>query len=63
MLDEARNEIDEINADIEMTQEEKNLALVMPEYIVTLLLSFDLILESIPCGDTNYSEYFEKSEH
>ena len=62
MLDEARIEIEEINADTEMTQEEKELALVMPEYIVTLLLSFDLILKSIPCGDTNYSEYFETTE-
>ena len=59
MLDEARNEIDEINADTEMTEEEKKLALVMPEYIMTLVLSFDVVLKSIPCGDTNYSEYFE----
>ena len=31
----------------------------MPQYIVTLLLSFDVVLETIPCGDTNYSEYFD----
>ena len=59
MLDEAYAEIDEINADPDMTEEEKKIALVMPEYIVTLLLSFDLVLASIPCGDSNYSEYFE----
>ena len=58
MLDEARAEIEEIEADPDMSEEEKKLALIMPEYIVTLLLSFDMILESIPCGDTNYSDYF-----
>ena len=58
MLDEARTEIEEIEADPDMSEEEKKLALIMPEYIVTLLLSFDMILESIPCGDTNYSDYF-----
>ena len=41
-----------------MSEDEKKLALIMPEYIVTLLLSFNMILESIPCGDTNYSDYF-----
>ena len=59
MLSEAEAEIAEIEADTEMTQEEKDLALIMPSYIVTLLSSFDLILSTIPCGDTNYSEYFE----
>ena len=58
MLDEARAEIEEIEADPDMSEDEKKLALIMPEYIVTLLLSFDMILESIPCGDTNYSDYF-----
>ena len=58
MLDEARAEIAEIEADPDMSEDEKKLALIMPEYIVTLLLSFDMILESIPCGDTNYSDYF-----
>ena len=58
MLDEARAEIEEIEADPDMSEDEKKLALIMPEYIVTLLVSFDMILESIPCGDTNYSDYF-----
>lgn len=59
MLDDAKAEIDEIKADPDMTEEEKEAALLMPQYIVTLLLGFDIILESIPCGDTNYSDYFE----
>ena len=58
MLDEARAEIEEIEADPDMSEDEKKLALIMPEYVVTLLVSFDMILESIPCGDTNYSDYF-----
>ena len=59
LLADAQAEIDEINADTTMTEEEKDAALLAPQYIVTLLLGFDVILESIPCGDTNYSEYFE----
>ena len=59
LLADAQAEIDEIIADTTMTEEEKDAALLAPQYIVTLLLSFDVILESIPCGDTNYSEYFE----
>ena len=59
MLDDAKAEIDEIKADPDMTEEEKEAALLKPQYIVTLLLGFDIILESIPCGDTNYSDYFE----
>ena len=43
----------------QIAEAEKDAALLMPEYIVTLLLSFDVVLESIPCGDTNYSDYFE----
>ena len=62
MLDNARTEIDEINADPDMSEDEKELALIMPEYILSLFLSVDIILESIPCGDTNYSEYFETAE-
>ena len=61
MLADAEAEIAEIEADPDMAEEEKKLALIMPNYIVTLLLSFDMILESIPCGDTNYSEYFENT--
>ena len=59
MLTEAEAEIAEIEADTEMTQEEKDASLVIPSYIVSLLSSFDLILSTIPCGDSNYSEYFE----
>ncbi len=59
MLSDAKAEIDEINADTEMTEAEKDAALLMPQYIVTLLLGFDVILETIPCGDTNYSDYFD----
>lgn len=59
MLDDAIAEIDEIEADPDMTEAEKEAALLMPEYIVTLLLSFDVALETIPCGDTTYSDYFE----
>ena len=62
MLSDAYSEIDEINADTEMTEEEKEAALIMPEYITTLLLSFDLILATIPYGESNYSEYFETTE-
>lgn len=58
MLEDTKAEIDEINADPDMTEEEKELALLMPQYLMTLLLSFDVVLESIPCGDTNYSDYF-----
>ena len=62
MFNDAQTEIDEINADTEMTEEEKKAALIMPEYIATLLLSFNLILSTIPYGDSNYSEYFETTE-
>ena len=58
MIDEARAEIEEIEADPDMTQEEKDLALILPQYTLSLILSLEVILESIPCGDTNYSDYF-----
>ena len=58
MLDEARAEIEEIEADPDMTQEEKDLALILPQYTLSLILSLDVVLKSIPCGDTNYSDYF-----
>ena len=61
LLADAQAEIDDIIADTTMTEEEKDAALLAPQYIVTLLLSFDVILESIPYGDTNYSEYFEST--
>ena len=59
MLDDAIAEIAEIEADPDLTEAEKEAALLMPEYIATLLLSFDVALETIPCGDSNYSDYFE----
>ena len=58
MIDEARAEIEEIEADPDMTQDEKELALILPQYTLSLILSLEVILESIPCGDTNYSDYF-----
>ena len=58
MIDEARAEIEEIEADPDMTQEEKELALILPQYTLSLILSLDVVLKSIPCGDTNYSDYF-----
>ena len=59
LLDNTLDEIDEINADADMSAEDKELALAVPRYTVTLLAAFDEILRTIPCGDTNYSEYFE----
>ena len=59
LLDNTLAEIDEINADADMSAEDKELALAIPRYTVTLLAAFDEILRTIPCGDTNYSEYFE----
>ena len=59
LLDSTLAEIDEINADPDMTGEEKEIALATPRYTVTLLAAFDELLRTIPCGDTNYSEYFD----
>ena len=59
LLDSTLAEIDEINADPDMTEEEKEIALATPRYTVTLLAAFDELLRTIPCGDTNYSEYFD----
>ena len=59
MLDDAYAEIDEINADPDMTEEEKEDALIFPQYIASLLVGFDHVLKSIPYGDSDYSEYFE----
>ena len=61
LLINAKNEIDEINADPDMTEEEKEVALVMPRYTYTLSLAFDEILKDIPMGESNYSEYFDKT--
>ena len=59
MLDDAYAEIDEINADPDMTEEQKEAALIFPQYIASLLVGFDHVLKAIPYGDSNYSEYFE----
>ena len=59
MLDDAYAEIDEINADPDMTEEQKEAALIFPQYIASLIVGFDHVLKSIPYGDSNYSEYFE----
>ena len=57
----AEAEIEEINADPDMTEEEKNIALIMPTYTYVLSGSFDKILKDIPMGESNYSEYFDKN--
>ena len=59
MLNDAYAEIDEINADPDMTEEQKEAALIFPQYIASLLVGFDHVLKSIPYGNSNYSEYFE----
>ena len=62
LLKDAKNEIDEINADPDMTEEEKNASLIMPRYTYTLTSAFDEILKQIPQGEnSNYSEYFDKT--
>ena len=61
LFKDAENEINEINADPDMTEEEKEAALIMPRYTYTLTWAFDVILEGIPMGESNYSEYFEKN--
>ena len=59
ILNDAYAEIDEINADPDMTEEEKELALKFSQYTASLILGFDHLLETIPCGESNYGEYFE----
>ena len=61
LLKDAKNEIEEINADPDMTEEEKEASLVMPRYTYTLALAFDEILKDIPMGESNYSEFFDKT--
>ena len=61
LMKDAKNEIEEINADPDMTEEEKSVALIMPSYTYTLTLAFDGILKDIPMGESNYSEYFDKT--
>ena len=63
MHDEIICEIDEINADPDMTDEDKEAATTYLKFTSTMLFSFDLILQSIPCGDTNYSEYFKSNSN
>ena len=59
ILNDAYAEIDEINADPDMTEEEKELALKFSQYTASLIVGFDHLLETIPCGESNYGEYFE----
>ena len=59
MHDEVIAEIDEINADPDMTDEEKEKSTIFLKFSATMLVSFDLILQAIPYGDSNYSEYFK----
>ena len=61
LFNNAKNEIEEINADPDMTEEEKQVALIMPTYTFLLSGSFDKVLEDIPMGESNYSEYFDKN--
>ena len=61
ILSDALDEIEEIKADPDMTEEEKELALVYPQYTATLIMSLDVVLSEIPCGDSNYNEYFENN--
>ena len=61
LLKDAKNEIDEINADPDMTEEEKESALIMPRYTYTLTSAFDEILKDIPMGESNYSAFFDKT--
>ena len=59
ILNDAYAKIDEINADPDMTEEEKELALKFSQYTASLIVGFDHLLETIPCGESNYGEYFE----
>ena len=63
MLNDSLDEIAEIEADTEMTEEEKEEALVMPRYTSTLLLTFEVILASIPYGESDYNAYFNETEN
>ena len=60
LLNETNSRIEEIKADTTMTEEEKETALIIPQYTALILMAFDEILKDIPKGDSNYSEYFNK---
>ena len=61
LFDETNEKFDEIEADPDLTEEEKETALIMPRYTLTLIMAFEQILEDIPCGNGgNYGEYFNK---
>ena len=60
LLNETNGRIEEIKADTTMTEEEKETALIIPQYTALILMAFDEILKDIPKGDSNYSEYFNK---
>ena len=58
ILDSALEEMEEIKADPDMTEEEKEKVLVYPQYTATLVYSLNVILSEIPYGESNYYEYF-----
>ena len=62
LLAETNEMFDEIEADPDLTKEEKEVALIMPRYTLTLIVAFEEILKDIPYGEgSNYSELFDKS--
>ena len=58
ILASALEEMEEIKADPDMTEEEKEKVLVYPQYTATLVYSLNVILSEIPYGESNYYEYF-----
>ena len=59
ILASALEEMEEIKADPDMTEEEKEKVLVYPQYTATLVYSLNVILSEIPYGESNYYEYFK----
>ena len=59
ILASALEEMEEIKADPDMTEEEKEKVLVYPQYTATLVYSLNVILNEIPYGESNYYEYFK----
>ena len=61
ILRDAQSQIDEINADPDMTDEEKENSSVILKYTATLIMGFEELLATIPYGDTNYNELLSKT--
>ena len=59
ILASALEEMEEIKANPDMTEEEKEKVLVYPQYTATLVYSLNVILSEIPYGESNYYEYFK----